>query len=112
MDVEFLRPRWLRYYNRKLTSLFRFYLAKRMANSGRPTFALYYAPIYRNNEGFPVPFSELIDVPVYVIKEFLEDATIGRKVLKKIGKYTWGYVDEIEEAAEIGRKIREAKVFF
>jgi hypothetical protein len=110
MRVEFSRPKWLRIYNRKLTSLLRFYLAKRTANSGRPTFALYYTPRHKNNEGFLVPFAELIDVPVYIIREFLEDAVVGRKILKKLGKYTWGYIDEIEEAAEIGRRIRNSEV--
>jgi len=112
MHVEFFRPLWLKVYNRKLTKEYRFYLAKRMANSGRPTFALYYTPVYRDNEGFPIPFRDCIDVPVYVIREFLEDAVLGRKILKKLEKWTWGYIDEIILASEIGREIRESKVLY
>ena len=112
MHVEFFRPLWLKVYNRKLSSIYRFYLAKRTANSNRPTFALYYAPVYRDNEGFPIPFRDCINVPVYLIREFLEDAVLGRKVLKKLGKYTLGYIDEIILASEIGREIRESRVVF
>ena len=109
MRVSFFRPRWLRAYNRELSSVVKFYLAKRIANSGRPTFALYYSPRHRGNEGFPVPFTELLDMPISVIREFLEDAVVGKKILERANEWTWGYVDEVERAAEIGRKIRESQ---
>lgn len=103
------RPRWLIEYNRKLSKEIKLYIAKRKANSGRPTFALYYTPKYsKGNEGFPIPFTDYIDVPIWAIKEFLEEAVQGAKVLKKLGEY-YDDVESIIKAAEIGYEIKRAK---
>jgi len=98
------RPKWLRKYNRKLSKEIKFYLAKRIANSGRPTFALYYTPLYQNNEGFPQPFEETIDMPIWYIKEFLEAAVKGMKILKKVDNY-YGDPDSIIKATRIGYEL-------
>ena len=83
-------------------------IAERIANSGAPTFALYYYPKYRGNQGFLIPVDDMIDMPMWAIREFLENAVRGKKKLEKEGEWTGFYIDDLIKAARIGHEMEEA----
>jgi hypothetical protein len=106
MELRFERPRWLVRYEIKLSRVLRFYLAKRESRKGT-TFAVYFTVRFRDGrEDFPEPIPELTNVPIWLIREWLEAAIRGKRLLKKLGRYYWGDLYEIREAAKAGYQLK------